>query len=75
MFAYMRPLILLAYICTILTACAGTGDVIRTAAELQAATFDHGELGRKFDIEVRLVTSCKAGNEATSPSTTKLGPP
>ena len=61
----MKPLVLLASICTALAVCAGTGDVIRTAAELQAAVFDHGELGRKFDIEVRLVTSCKAGNEVT----------
>ena len=61
----MKPLVLLASIFTVLAACAGTGDVIRTASELQAAVFDHGELGRKFDIEVRLVTSCKAGNEVT----------
>jgi len=55
----------IAPLCTLLSATAGTGDVIRTAAELQAAVFDHWELGRRFDLEVRLVTPCKAGNEVT----------
>ena len=59
-FAYLLAALLAASV-----AAASTGDVIRTAAELQAAVFDRWELGRRFDLDVRLVTSCKAGNEAT----------
>ena len=55
---------LLAYVhlCQILVACAATGDVIRTAAELQAATFDRAEVGRRFDVTSRLTTDCRAGD-------------
>ena len=44
---------------------AGTGEVIRTAAELQSAAFDRAEVGRRFDINVLLTTPCHAGVEST----------
>ena len=59
-FAYLLAALLAASV-----AAASTGDVIRTAAELQAAAFDRAEVGRLFDIEVRLVMPCHAGDEAT----------
>ena len=59
-FAYLLAALLAAHMAT-----ACTGDVIRTAAEQQKAVFDRWELGRRFDLDVRLVTSCKAGNEVT----------
>ena len=42
---------------------AGTGEVIRTAAELQTAAVDRAEVGRPFDIDVLLTTPCRAGGE------------
>ena len=44
---------------------ASTSDVIRTAAELQAAAFDRAEIGRAFDIDVTLATPCHRGDEAS----------
>lgn len=44
---------------------AGTGDVIRTAAELAAATFDRAEAGRTFDITGKMVTDCRPGDEVS----------
>ena len=58
------PCLLAAFLAAHMAA-ASTDDVIRTAAELQTAVFDRWELGRRFDLDVRLVTSCKAGNEVT----------
>ena len=58
---------LLADLLAASVAAASTGDVIRTAAELQAAVFDRWELGRRFDLDVRLVTSCKPATKRPSP--------
>ena len=65
MSADMKPLVFLASVCTVLAACAGTGDVIRIAAELQAATFDRAEVGRRFDVNVILATPCHKGSESS----------
>ena len=43
---------------------AATDDIIRSAAELKAATFGRGEIGRRFDITARLTTDCRAGEIA-----------
>ena len=65
MSADMKTPVLIASIFTVLAVCAGTGDVIRTAAELQAAAFDHAEIGRAFDIEASLATPCHKGVESS----------
>ena len=55
----------IAAVCPVLALAAATGDVIRTAAELQSAAFDRAEVGRAFDIDVMLTTPCRAGAETT----------
>jgi len=61
----MKTPVLIASIFTVLAVCAGTGDVIRTAAELQSAAFDSAEIGRTFDIEASLATPCHKGVESS----------
>ena len=53
----------IAAVCPVLALGAATGDVIRTAAELQSAAFDRAEVGRAFDIDALLTTPCRAGTE------------
>ena len=44
---------------------AETGEVIRAAVELAAATYDRAEVGRTFALSGRLVTECSPGVEAS----------
>ena len=60
-------LVLLATVTPVLTcsalAAARADDVIRTAAELSAATYDRADISRRFDLEGRIVALCPPGEE------------
>ena len=50
---------------SVLSLPAGTGNVIRTAAELATAVFDRAEIGRTFDLTGRTVSGCSLGDDAS----------
>lgn len=68
----MKPIFSIAVLCTLVSFADDTGHVISNAHDLAAATYDHAEVGRAFDITARLSAVWTVGHKLQPTSVTIL---